>query len=64
MSSGGGGVPDDVGGGLTTRSATSLLDYDFGIMSALTHRGKKLIFNSLCDSCDIFRTYGFDLSNF
>lgn len=37
----GGGFPDDVGGGLMTRSATSLLDYDFGIMSALTQRGKK-----------------------
>lgn len=37
----GGGFPDDVVGGLTARSATSLIDYDFGIMSAFTQRGKK-----------------------
>lgn len=41
VSADGGGFPDGVGGGLMTRSATSLLDYDFGIMSALTQRGKK-----------------------
>lgn len=41
VSADGGGFPDDVGGGLMTRSATSLLDYDFGIMSALTQREKK-----------------------
>lgn len=33
--------PDHAGGGLTARSATSLLDYDFGIMSVLTQREKK-----------------------
>lgn len=37
----GGGFPDDVVGGLRARSATSLLDYDFRIMSVFTHRMEK-----------------------
>lgn len=36
----GGGFPDDVVGGLTACSATSLLDYDLWIMSAFTERKK------------------------
>lgn len=39
----GGSFPDDVVGGLTAQSATSLLDYDLRIMSAFTQR--KQIFN-------------------
>lgn len=51
----GGGFPDDVVGGLTSRSATSLLDYGFGLCLHLPGGGKKtgLTFNPLWHSCDL-----------